>query len=117
MSFVSFLLIGLHALFAWLLIEIFVNVCHSLSRVRYVALHYLVIVGSFAVLFGLHERFFDTGASPFETTIVAIGFVLVLEFVVFRYVYAGERWFLNFVDWIFPMFLAASTVYAVTYLW
>ncbi len=100
-----------------LLIEAVVKHYHSLSRARYVMIHYLVVVLAFATVFVFYHRFFDTGTSAFATTLTALGAILVIEIIVFRYVYASERWFLNFVDWIFPLFLATSTVYAVGFLW
>jgi hypothetical protein len=113
MSVLSIFIIGIHSFIAWLLIETFVNTCHGLSRSRYIINHYLVVVLSFGGVFALYLRFFGEGAPVFSTTLVAIGISLMIEFVVFRFFYVGECWFLNFVDWIFPVFLATSTIYAV----
>lgn len=117
MTFVSALLIGVHALVAWVLIEAFVNIFHRLSRAIYVAWHYAAVVAAFGIVFASYQRFFDAGASAFAVAATGTGFVLVFELVVFRYLYSGERWFLNWSDWIMPMFLAASTIYAVMALW
>lgn len=117
MTFGSALIIGMHALLAWILIEIFVNHAHGLSRRAYIALHYVVVVMAFAILFLFYHWIFDVGASPFFVTVVGMGFIFLFEFVVFRFFYIGERWFLNFVDWIVPAFLATTTIYAVVSLW
>jgi TRAP-type uncharacterized transport system fused permease subunit len=109
---VSILLIGLHTLVAWTLIEIFVNTCHHLSRARYVFFHYVVVLGAFAAVFSVYFRFF-TIFNLFWTTIVAMAFMLFFELTVFRYLYSGERWFLNWVDWIVPIFLSVTSVYWV----
>lgn len=111
------LLIGVHALIAWVLIETFVNFGHHLSRASYIIWHYVVVVAAFAGMFFLYHRFFGEGVTPFTITVTAMSFVLFFELVVFRYLYSGERWFLNWVDWIFPIFLAATTIYAVSALW
>lgn len=113
MSFSGILFIGLHALAAWVLIELFVNRAHSLTRCWYVLWHYVAVIASFAALFCLYFHLSDSDASVFSVTLIAMGFVIFLEVVVFRYLYCGERWFLNFVDWIFPMFLATSTIYLI----
>lgn len=113
MSLLWILLIGLHALIAWLLIEAFVNLAHHLSRSAYIAWHYFVVVAAFAGAFALYRQWFVIDASPFAVASTAMGFVLAFELVVFRYLYSGERWFLNWTDWIFPLFLATSTVYAI----
>ena len=47
---------------------------------------------------------------------IAMGFVLLIEIVVFNFLYSGERWFLNYVDWLLPMFLAMTTIYFVGFL-
>ena len=113
----SALLIGFHALIAWVLIETFVNIGHGLSRVSYVVWHYVVVVASFAGMFALYHRLFETDATPFAITVTGMSFVLFFELVVFRYLYSGERWFLNWIDWILPIFLATTTIYAVSALW
>lgn len=117
MIFGAVLLIGFHALVAWIAIEIFVNRAHGFRRWTFIVWHYLVVVAAFAVVFYFYNRFFGGDASPFVVTATAMGCVLLFEFIVFRFLYSGERWFLNWVDWIFPLFLATSTVYAVVSLW
>ncbi len=109
---IRILLIALHALIAWLLVEVFVNNAHSFSRRKFILFHYLCVIIAFAVVFFFYFSFFST-LSLFLTTVVAIASVAVLELIVFGYLYSGDRWFLNYVDWIFPMFLAMSTVYVV----
>lgn len=111
----SILFVGLHTLVAWVLIEVFVNLAHDLSRATYIIWHYLVVVAAFAGVFALYRQWFAAGASPFDVASTAMGFVLAFELVVFRYLYSGERWFLNWTDWIFPLFLATTTVYAVMF--
>lgn len=111
MSLLSVLIVGIHALLAWIVIEVFVNLAHPLSRRSYILWHYVVVVVSFAAMFWVYYRFFPPMASPFAVTMVGMLFVFSFEWVVFRYLYSGERWFLNWVDWIFPIFLAISTMY------
>lgn len=111
------LLIGIHALVAWTLIEVFVNLAHRLSRASFILWHYVVVVATFAMVFVVYQRLFDTGLSPFVVTAVGMSFVLLFEWIVFRFLYSGERWFLTWVDWILPIFLATSTIYAVIFLW
>ena len=117
MTFVNALIIGIHALVAWTLIEMFVNYAHRLSRISFIALHYLVVIAVFTGMFALYSRVFDIGASAFAVTAVGMSFVLLFEFIVFRFLYSGERWFLNWVDWILPVFLATSTIYVAVSLW
>ncbi|MBM5789528.1 hypothetical protein FJZ23_00325 [Candidatus Parcubacteria bacterium] len=109
--FVDTLIIFLHALVAWVLVEVFVNNAYRLSRPQYVFFHYVSVVAAFAIAFFVYFQFFAAGWAVFFVTMTALGFVLLLEIIVFGYLYSGDRWFLNFADWIFPMFLATSTIY------
>ena len=111
MSFASIILIGVHSLIAWILVEVFVNTSHRLKRPAYMAFHYLVVMVSFSLVFWLYFKFFGSTSPVFWTTITACAYILILEWVVFRYLYSGDRWFLNWSDWILPVFLAASSIY------
>lgn len=106
------LLVSLHALIAWVLVEVFVNNAHTLSRKQYVFFHYMSVIAAFAIVFFVYFEYFG-GVSVFFATVMAMVVVCLLELIVFGYLYSGERWFLNYVDWIFPMFLAMSTIYLV----
>ncbi len=110
--FLSILTISLHALIAWVFVEVFVNNAHRLNRNAYVFFHYLSVIAAFAMVFFVYFSFFAFESVFFVTT-VAIATVLLIELIVFGFLYSGERWFLNYVDWIFPMFLATTTVYLV----
>jgi hypothetical protein len=112
MTIITLFTLGLHALIAWVVMEVYVNNAYRFSRPWYVLFHYGAVVFVFGTIFSLFFRF-HPDASVFWTTVLAIGYVISIELIVFRYLYIGERWFLNFVDWIFPIFLAASTIYAV----
>lgn len=103
-------IIAIHSLIAWILVEVFVNNAHRLSRKAYIFFHYFFVVTMFAVVFFVYFNFFAT-SSVFITTITAMTIVSILELVVFGYLYSGDRWFLNYVDWIFPMFLAMTAIY------
>ena len=107
------LVVVLHALVAWVLVEVFVNNAHQLSRPQYIFFHYTSVIAAFAITFFVYFEFFAATWSVFFVTMVAMGVVLLLELIVFGYLYSGERWFLNYLDWIFPMFLATSIIYLV----
>lgn len=113
----TILLIGVHALIAWILIEVFVNMAHNLSRAHYLLWHYFVVIIAFAGLFSVYFTLFDVDATAFEITSIGMLFVLSLEWIVFRFLYSGERWFLNWADWILPMSLAMTTIYVTASLW
>ena len=116
MTFVwSLILIGLHSFVSWLLIEIFVNVSHGLKRIWYILWHYLVVAAAFFIVFFFYFTFFSA-FSVFTTMAIAMVFLFSVELFIFRYLYSGELWFLNYADWIVPIFLAASAIYLSGYL-
>ena len=102
--------ICLHALVAWILVEMFVNLSHRLARPVFIVSHYIFVAFAFSALFFLYNRFF-VELDPFSTMAIAMLFVFFLEVLVFRFLYSGERWFLNYVDWIVPIFIAATAIY------
>ena len=106
----SILFIGLHVFVSWLLIELFVNVFHGLKRQWFVLLHYLAVFLSFATVFLVYFAAFSV-FSIFTVMVIAMLFLFVLEICIFRYMYSGELWFLNYIDWIAPVFIAISSVY------
>jgi hypothetical protein len=103
-------IVSIHTVVAWLLVEVFVNVFHGLSRRWYVLWHYFALTAAFVIVFSFYFFFFAT-FSAFVTMVISISTLLIIEVIIFRYMYSGELWFLNYTDWIVPLFLAASTVY------
>ena len=97
----------------WVLIEAFVNNAHRIkNRALYVFVHNAVVVITFAVAFKLLHKFVN-GLDPFVAMTIGMSTIFILEFVVFRYLYSGDRWFLNYVDWILPISLTGMTIYLV----
>lgn len=113
MPIVATILVGLHTLLAWVIIEIFFNIFHGLKRRTFIVLHYLGVIVSFGLVFWGYYAWFVSGASAFEVMAWVGIWTLIIELVVFRYLYSGDRWFFNYVDWIIPFFLILSTVYWV----
>ena len=100
------------SLLAWMLIEVFVNNAYRLSRPVYLCAHYAFVILVFGGVFALTFLLVPFG-SVFDMTIAALAVLVMIEWIVFGLLYTQQRWFLNFSDWIFPMFLAATTIYAV----
>lgn len=84
----------------------------DLPNLYFTIIHYILIVVVFIVAYYLYFRFiwkFD----PFKTMIVSILSIFIIEYVLFNYFYKWELWFLNFKDWIVPVFIGMSTIYFV----
>ncbi len=116
--FYKLLITFLHSFVAWSGLAAYFLLARELgqasgtSRVVFVLLHYLAVVVSFGLVYFVFFRYFSY-FNPFTTMAVGILSVFLIELVVFSYFYQGELWFLNFVDYIVPVFLAASTIYFV----
>lgn len=115
---IPFLQIGgifLTAILTWSILGAYFVFAANLQRVPFVVLHYLTSFLSSLFFFYLYNRFFGT-LNPFTTMIIAMISFFIIELIFFSFVYKEELWFLNFVDWIVPVFIIASTIYFVVLL-
>ena len=108
----SALAVSVFSLIAWVPILLVLSWIRNLPRPWFVLLHYVLDILLFGVVFAVYYRYFGS-FSPFATTAIAMVSLFVIEFVFWGLFYHGELWFLNWVDWIVPAFLVASTVYWV----
>lgn len=97
----------------WLALAVFFAVAQGWPRPLFIAVHYLLCVAAYALCFWAYFSWVRQPLSPFVAMVVAMLTAFVIEIIVFRFLYTGSLWFLNFVDWIVPVFLIASTIYAV----
>ena len=79
-------------------------------RFLFVTFHYALNGLLFGVLFGVYFKYVHH-FSPFVTMAIAMVSLFLIELVFWRFLYHGPLWFLNFVDWMVPAFIVASTVY------
>ena len=107
---ISVLTVALFAFIAWLPILAALVLMRNLPRVWFVALHYGLDILLFGLVFAVYHKRLGR-FSPFGTMAIAMFSLFAIEFVFWNFFYRGELWFLNFVDWIVPAFLVASTVY------
>ena len=60
----------------------------------------------------LYVRFFATNIPPaFVGMIICMIVLFMVEIIFFNFFYDKSLWFLNFTDWIVPVFIIASTIY------
>jgi len=106
------LTVAVFAFFGWLPILLSLGLLRDLPRLFFVLIHYLLDILVFGGVFAAYYRNVSH-FSPFATMAVAMLSLFAIEFVYWKFFYSGELWFLNFVDWIVPAFLVASTIYFV----
>jgi hypothetical protein len=112
------LIVFLHSLLAWSGLAVYFLLARGLGqasglpRLAFILGHYLLVVIFFSGVYYFYFSYFDY-FSAFTTMVIALISVFVVELVVFNFFYTGKLWFLNFVDYIVPVFLAAGSVYFV----
>ncbi len=91
------------------------SISKNLGRFYFVILHYFLDIFIFGFLFFIYYKYL-VKFSSFTTMAIAMIWLIVFEFIFWKFIYKGDLWFLNWVDWIVPAFLVASTIYFVYYL-
>lgn len=100
------------AFIPWLITLAAMDTGMMLPRPLFVILHYALVVLLFGVSFAMYYKFYKD-AQPFIIMTIAMVSVFVFEVVYLGFFHTGEIWFLNYIDWIVPMFFIASTIYFV----
>ena len=101
------------SLLTWFILGVFFAVATSLSRGVFIVSHYATTLVATAVFFSILYKFLPTLSTPFWTMIAGMISFFIIELIVFNFFYKEELWFLNFVDWIVPVFIVASTIYGL----
>jgi len=109
---VAVLTVAFFAFFGWLPVLLSLTLIRDMPRPFFVLIHYLADIVVFAGVFAAYHRHIGH-FSAFGTMAIAMLSLFAIEFVYWKFFYSGELWFLNFVDWIVPAFLVASTIYFV----
>lgn len=108
----DFVTIAIHAFVPWALVLFVLSLMVNLPRGAFVFFHYVIDV----LLFGLVFHFYYQAhphTHAFHTTIFALLSLFLFEAIFWTFFASGADKFLNFVDWIFPAFLIATTIYAI----
>ena len=102
--------VSVYAFIAWLIVLFLLSRSLHLSRGAFIAVHYLLDVVVFgAAFYQYHRSYLQTKA--FQTTAIALSALLVYEAVFWNYFYQGDLQYLNYVDWILPLFLVVTSIY------
>ncbi len=98
------------SLFTWFCLGLYFTFSSNLSRLTFIFFHYLVSIISTLFFFSILFKFFST-FNPFWTMICAMISFFIIEFIVFNFFYKQDLWFLNFTDWMVPVFIISTTIY------
>jgi len=111
-KFVEIFKIAVLSFLAWIVVLGFLSYIRGLSRAWFVILHYFANVIVFGFVFFVYFKYL--GSLPaFKTMVASILSLLTFEFVFWVFIYNGELWFLNIIDWVIPALLIAFTIYEV----
>ena len=96
--------------FTWVLLAIYFAVAMNLSRGVFIVAHYTTSFVATILMFSLLYKFLPT-FTPFWTMISAMISFFIIELLFFGFVYKEDLWFLNFIDWMVPVFIISTTIY------
>ncbi|MDX1608394.1 MAG: hypothetical protein R3251_04250 [Candidatus Spechtbacterales bacterium] len=86
----------------------------GLSRGTFIAFHYLADAILFGAIFFLYFKLSSQPLSSFAVMAAAMASLFIFEFILWRFIAPGQaHLYLNFVDWVIPAFIIASTIYAI----
>jgi ABC-type proline/glycine betaine transport system permease subunit len=101
------------SLVGWIALAAYFAVAEKWARIPFVVAHYALSIGVFLGLILLYTKYLSGTVipSPFIGMIICMVALFCIEILFFGFVYDKPLTFLNFTDWIVPVFLIASTIY------
>lgn len=104
--------IAIYTIVPWAILVFFLTIASDLHRPIFIILHCIVVLGAFGIVFRFYFDSHPT-ATAFNSAVIAVLAFTTYD-AIFLLSYAKDPVrFLNYVDWIFPTFLIAVTVYVV----
>lgn len=99
-----------YAAITWLFLAGIFVALQNVPKAWFVPIHLIGVVIIMTLSSWLYMRWFHY-FSPFHTMVVFMLTIFALEAVVFGFLYPPGRAYLNFWDYIVPVFLGATTLY------
>lgn len=101
-----------HVFVGWLGLLGFFVLFKDLPRTLFTVWHYVAVVLIYTLVFYVYYTFFNQ-ATPFITMVFALLALFFIEFIVYGFLYQGDLWFLNPLDWLGSVILFAIVVYSL----
>ncbi len=108
----TWFVVGLYAFVPWVTIVFVLHFIVYFPRIVFIGLHYVLSCLLFGFIFSHYFEVYP-GSKPFEITGIALVCVFVFEWIFFYFFENNAVRLFDYVDWIFPMFLLASSLYFV----
>lgn len=106
----SYLIVFGFTFIAWIISLGVLSAVKDIPRFWFIVVHYAVDILIFGIVFLIYYKNFNV-FSNFTVMAIAMISLFIIEFVFWNFFYKGELWFFNFVDWVIPAFIVASTIY------
>jgi len=109
---VHFTTVAIYAFLPWVIVIFLLSLLQAFPRPLFLFIHYILNLIAFGVVF---RSYYQTRpkARPFVTTVQTVVALIVFEVLFWNFFANGWAPSFTFVDWIFPLFLVATIVYAV----
>lgn len=109
---ITFVNVAVHTFVPWVVVLFLLTLLINLPRAAFISVHYIASVLIFAIAF---HYFYNThpDVPPFHTTVQSLIAFGIFEVMFLTFFSTDHGRFLNYIDWIFPTFLIATTIYAV----
>ncbi len=101
-----------YAAFTWLFLAGIFVALQNVPKSWFVPIHLCGVVIIMALSAWIYGKFFHF-FSPFHTMVIFMLTIFALEAIMFGFFYPQGRIYLNFWDYIVPIFLGSSTIYFV----
>ncbi len=103
------------SLVGWIVLGAYFAIAEKWQRLLFIGIHYVVSIVTFLLVAYIYVRYLRTlELSVFQIMLTTMISLFTIEILFFSFIYKESTWFLNFTDWIVPVFLIASTVYLAT---
>ena len=109
------LVVGLHTFLSFFFTNfVFFYFTNKFTKPVFLSIDYLVIFLVNFLLFYTYFKVNDTRSlSVFSVMAVSMIFNFVFQFIIYKFLYKGSMDFLNFEEYIVPMFITASVIFLV----
>lgn len=106
------IIIFLHSFVAWLGLLVFFQIFKDIPRLWFTVWHYVAVSVIFGCIFFVYFTFFNQ-YSTFLATAFALMSILTIEFFVYSFLYKGDLWFINPLDWLGSVVLAGVVIFLI----
>lgn len=84
---------------------------NKVDKLKFIGGYYIWHIVANIVVFYLFYKVNNRSLSPFAVTGVSMMAYFFVYYFVYKFLYRGELWFLNYADFIIPVFIMATVIY------